>query len=108
VRYSDYIKVSIGSEKGYNYEKVGMLKFLSSIGMCFQLEKVIEREKEVARELVKEKKRERALLALKKKKVQEELLRNVDAWLLNVEQQVNYIFLPVNICQFSQNCFKFL
>lgn len=55
----------------------------------FQLEKVIEREKEVARELVKERKRDRALIALKKKKVQEELLRNVDAWLLNVEQQVN-------------------
>ncbi|MCO5581070.1 hypothetical protein L7F22_034946 [Adiantum nelumboides] len=58
-----------------------------------QLEKVIEREKEVARELVKEKKRDRALLALKKKKVQEDLLRNVDAWLLNVEQQLSDIEL---------------
>lgn len=58
-----------------------------------QLEKVIEREKEVARELVKERKRDRALLALKKKKVQEELLRNVDAWLLNVEQQLSDIEL---------------
>ncbi|KAI5071069.1 hypothetical protein GOP47_0013320 [Adiantum capillus-veneris] len=58
-----------------------------------QLEKVIEREKEVARELVKEKKRDRALLTLKKKKVQEDLLRNVDAWLLNVEQQLSDIEL---------------
>lgn len=58
-----------------------------------QLEKVIEREKEVARELVKERKRDRALLALKKKKVQEELLQNVDAWLLNVEQQLSDIEL---------------
>ncbi|MCO5596600.1 hypothetical protein L7F22_050666 [Adiantum nelumboides] len=58
-----------------------------------QLENVIEREKAVARELVKEKKRDRALLALKKKKVQEDLLRNVDAWLLNVEQQLSDIEL---------------
>lgn len=56
-----------------------------------QVEVVIEREKEVAIALVKEKRRDRALLALKKKKMQEELLRNVDAWLLNVEQQLSDI-----------------
>lgn len=54
----------------------------------FQLDAVIEAEKQAARELVREKKKDRALLALKKKKAQEELLKQVDAWLINVEQQV--------------------
>jgi len=53
-----------------------------------QLLTVIEREKEVARELVREKRRDRALIALKKKKVQEDLLKQVDVWLGNVEQQL--------------------
>jgi charged multivesicular body protein 6 len=54
----------------------------------FQLEKVIEAEKEAALQLVQQKKRDRALIALKKKKAQEELLKQVDAWQMNVEQQV--------------------
>ena len=54
----------------------------------FQLEKVIEAEKEAARQLVQQKKRDRALIALKKKKAQEELLKQVDTWQMNVEQQV--------------------
>lgn len=53
-----------------------------------QLEKVIETEKQVARDLLREKKKDRALLALKKKKMQEELVKQVDAWLINVEQQL--------------------
>ncbi|KAI3764548.1 hypothetical protein L2E82_14559 [Cichorium intybus] len=53
-----------------------------------QLEKVIEAEKQVAKDLLREKKKERALLALRKKKVQEDLLKQVDAWLVNVEQQL--------------------
>ncbi|GAB4835553.1 hypothetical protein Ancab_000464 [Ancistrocladus abbreviatus] len=53
-----------------------------------QLDTVIEAEKQAARNLIREKKKERALLALKKKKVQEELLQKVDAWLINVEQQL--------------------
>ncbi|CAA2933683.1 vacuolar sorting-associated 20 homolog 2-like [Olea europaea subsp. europaea] len=53
-----------------------------------QLEAVIEAEKQAAKDLVREKKKDRALLALKKKKVQEDLLKQVDAWLINVEQQL--------------------
>lgn len=55
----------------------------------FQLDAVIEAEKQAAKDLLREKKKERALLALKKKKVQEELLKQVDVWLINVEQQVS-------------------
>lgn len=53
-----------------------------------QLDAVIEAEKQAARDLIREKKKERALLALKKKKAQEELLKQVDGWLINVEQQL--------------------
>ncbi|KAK6945669.1 Snf7 family [Dillenia turbinata] len=53
-----------------------------------QLDAVIEAEKQAARDLIREKKKDRALLALKKKKAQEELLKQVDAWLINVEQQL--------------------
>jgi charged multivesicular body protein 6 len=53
-----------------------------------QLEKVIEAEKEAARQLVQQKKRDRALIVLKKKKAQEELQKQVDTWLMNVEQQL--------------------
>lgn len=53
-----------------------------------QLEAVIEAEKQAVRDLIKEKRKDRALLALKKKKAQEELLKQVDGWLINVEQQL--------------------
>ncbi|XP_042507254.1 vacuolar protein sorting-associated protein 20 homolog 2-like [Macadamia integrifolia] len=53
-----------------------------------QLDNVIEAEKQAARDLIREKKKDRALLALKKKKAQEELLKQVDNWLINVEQQL--------------------
>ncbi|XP_019417753.1 PREDICTED: vacuolar protein sorting-associated protein 20 homolog 2-like [Lupinus angustifolius] len=53
-----------------------------------KLDAVIEAEKQAARDLIREKKKDRALLALKKKRTQEELLKQVDAWLINVEQQL--------------------
>ncbi|KAG0456999.1 hypothetical protein HPP92_022156 [Vanilla planifolia] len=53
-----------------------------------QLSAVIEAEKQAARDLIQQKRKDRALLALKKKKAQEELLKQVDAWLINVEQQL--------------------
>lgn len=59
--------------------------FISFGFLFFQLEAVIEAEKQAARDLIREKKKDRALLALKKKKTQEELLKQVDAWLINVE-----------------------
>jgi hypothetical protein len=40
----------------------------------------------VAKELIAAKKRERALLALKKKRLREGQLEQIDAYLLNVEQ----------------------
>lgn len=58
-----------------------------------QLEAVIEAEKQAARDLIREKKKDRALLALKKKKSQEELLKQVDTWVINVEQQLQDIEL---------------
>ena len=53
-----------------------------------QVEGVMEREKEVVRAMVKEGKKSRALLALKKMKVQEEALKKADAWVMRVEEQV--------------------
>ncbi|KAG2327040.1 hypothetical protein Bca52824_009768 [Brassica carinata] len=53
-----------------------------------QLEKVIEAEKQAARDLIREHRKERALLALRKKRTQEELLKQVDQWVINVEQQL--------------------
>ncbi|XP_050385124.1 vacuolar protein sorting-associated protein 20 homolog 2 [Argentina anserina] len=58
-----------------------------------QLEAVVEAEKQAARDLIRDKKKERALLALKKKKAQEELLKQVDTWVINVEQQLQDIEL---------------
>ncbi|CAH2043612.1 unnamed protein product [Thlaspi arvense] len=53
-----------------------------------QLEKVIDAEKQAARDLIRENRKERALLALRKKRTQEELLKQVDQWVINVEQQL--------------------
>jgi hypothetical protein len=53
-----------------------------------QLEKRIEHNVSVARELVAANKKERALLALKKKKMNEHQLQSITAYLLNVEDLV--------------------
>ncbi|ESQ31518.1 hypothetical protein EUTSA_v10004899mg [Eutrema salsugineum] len=53
-----------------------------------QLDKVIEAEKQAARNLIRENRKDRALLALRKKRTQEELLKQVDQWVINVEQQL--------------------
>ncbi|CAN1827577.1 Vacuolar protein sorting-associated protein 20 homolog 1 [Linum perenne] len=53
-----------------------------------QLETVIEAEKQAAKDLIREKRKDRALLALKKKRTQEDLLKQVDTWIINVEQQL--------------------
>ncbi|KAK9903474.1 hypothetical protein WJX75_006433 [Coccomyxa subellipsoidea] len=51
-----------------------------------RVEGLIAREIEIAKELIAAKKRERALLALRKKKLREGQLEQIDAYLLNVEQ----------------------
>lgn len=53
-----------------------------------KVEAVIEREREIIKELIKEKKKDRAILALKRKRVQEEALKKADVWVMNVEQQL--------------------
>ena len=65
------------------------------------MEAVIARETEMARELVKAKRRDRAILCLKKKKVQEDMLVKSRDWILNVEKQVVTMSLPQNSKSFA-------
>ncbi|KAK4387878.1 Vacuolar protein sorting-associated protein [Sesamum angolense] len=62
--------------------------WIEFVNYFYELEAVVEAERQAAKDLLHEKKKDRALLALKKKKVQEDLLKQVDAWLINVEQQL--------------------
>ncbi|KAJ8769100.1 hypothetical protein K2173_000875 [Erythroxylum novogranatense] len=53
-----------------------------------KLEAVIEAEMQAVKELILEKRKDRALFVLKKKRTQEELLKQADTWLISVEQQL--------------------
>jgi len=56
--------------------------------LVMQLEKRIDQDIIVARTLIAQKKKERALLALKKKKLSENQLQSIQAYLMNVEDMV--------------------
>ena len=62
--------------------------------VSLQVEDLIAKELAIARELIAAKRRERALLALKKKKLREGQLEQIDAYLLNVEQARALLLLP--------------
>jgi Snf7 len=55
---------------------------------ALQAETSIRRENAVAKDLVAAGRRDRALLALKKRQLHEQQLLQLDAWLLNVEAAV--------------------
>lgn len=57
----------------------------------------IDRENAVARELVAAGKKDRAMLALKKRQLHEQQLKKLDAWVLNVESTVSLILLALSI-----------
>ena len=69
-----------------------------------QLEDLIARELAIARELLAAKKRERALLALKKKRLREGQLERIDAYLLNVEQAHSLMRSVVAPCRSDPTC----
>jgi len=56
-----------------------------------RIESLISREVEIARQLIGQGNKSRALLALKKKKVQQGRIDRLDAWLLNVEEMLGNI-----------------
>lgn len=58
------------------------------LSACTQLEKRIEQNEVVARTLIVQKKKQQALLALKRKKLSENQLINIQAYLVNVEDMV--------------------
>ena len=56
-----------------------------------RIESLIQREIEIARELIAQKKQERALLVLRKKKLQQGRLKDLDTWLVGVEKMLGDI-----------------
>ncbi|CAH8253481.1 unnamed protein product [Arabidopsis lyrata] len=56
-----------------------------------KLEKVIEAEKQAARDLIREKRKDRLLLALRKKRTQEELLKTTSFGLFPNTQLLRFI-----------------
>lgn len=58
---------------------------------------MVARETEIAKELLKQSKKKQALLALKKKKYQEQLLSKAEAQLSNVSEMVLSILLSLHI-----------
>lgn len=63
-----------------------------------QLESIAARESEIAKELVQQKKKTLALLALKKKRYQEQLIEKTTGMLQNIEELVIWVgglFFPL-------------
>lgn len=53
---------------------------------CGQIFALISRDVDLARELIAQRRRQQALLSLRKKKVHEQRVDTIDAYLMNVEQ----------------------
>jgi hypothetical protein len=65
------------------------MRCLCLLLQLLQLEKRIDQDIIVARTLIAQKKKDRALLALKKKKLSENQLQSIQAYLMNVEDMVS-------------------
>ena len=66
-----------------------------------QLDEILDKNVATIRELLSNKQKDKALLALKKKKMREEQLKGLDNWLLRVEELVNALVHPSPLKQLS-------